>query len=165
MHTVKNPGEGVAHSFAKIPGGWVNSFWTKLPGGSPYFGYICINKVFLISLGGSYVIPPSPLNPCVHLYFYERRLILFSERALKARTLSFLRTPWSSSWTRSSATPAWTRSCTLTTTRSGWWRSSTTTKRIRTTSQRPLSPSTASQTTWCPTKILQSFSIVSTFTK
>ena len=57
MHTVENPGEGVAHIFTKISRGPM-LFWTKLPGWVHYLG-------FIMGGGGQmlYHLPP----PRVHL--------------------------------------------------------------------------------------------------
>jgi hypothetical protein len=71
MHTVENPGEGLAQIFAQNPRGGL-CFLDKIAnGGSPISGFIAfLFKIFLkIYLGGGgpmlYPLPLSP--PCVHL--------------------------------------------------------------------------------------------------
>ncbi len=62
MHTVENPGEGVAQIFTQIPGG--QCFLDKIGRGSPIFGFI--DKFFLILPGWvlCYMLyPPFPLTP------------------------------------------------------------------------------------------------------
>jgi hypothetical protein len=65
MHTVENPGEGVAQVFTKIPGG-VNTFQTKFPGGPLLWVLL---QVFLkICLGGLCYTPRPHSPPSVCIY-------------------------------------------------------------------------------------------------
>ncbi len=85
MHTIKNPGEGVAYIFAIIPGvlsGRSLSFWKKFPG-VPYFEFcwIFISKFLKIGLGVLWYtpLPPDPSTVCIKLTF-SKSLIMAAVR-------------------------------------------------------------------------------------
>ncbi len=67
---VEHPGEEVRQVFAKIPQGG-QEFQEKLPGGSPYFGFIAFLLISLLKFdwggGGSYLYPP-PSTPPLCIY-------------------------------------------------------------------------------------------------